>query len=525
MSAYVFWYVGLVITGLFIWRVQVFITWEYQIRSLKRTAQKLFDHLQRQGSRFHADRFGGALVSQVNKFLSAYEKIMDEFTWSVTTSITAFISSLILLYFTSWPVATAIAAFSLVYIVIMTSRMKKQLPLDRALAASESDRTAKIADTITNVAAVRAFAGEDYENKLFEKQVNETTRANYALRRVAMINELVSHLGTSGIGIIAFTTGIIAVTTFDAPAGTLYLAITYTLSLSRRLWESTRVMRNLNRAFGDATDMTEVLELDTEVKDLPNPHKLVVTSGKIDFKKVNFSYQDTGNGDVFDNLSFSVEGGKKVGLVGHSGGGKTTVTMLLLRFADIQDGAIEIDGQDISKIAQADLRQHIAYVPQEPMLFHRTIFENIGYGKPDAHPEEIMKVAKLANAHEFIKDLPKGYNTLVGERGVKLSGGQRQRVAIARAMLKDAPILVLDEATSALDSESEKLIQDALWKLMQGRTAIVIAHRLSTVQKMDRIIVLEKGKVTEQGTHKQLLEKNGTYASLWAHQSGGFLEE
>jgi ATP-binding cassette subfamily B protein len=220
-----------------------------------------------------------------------------------------------------------------------------------------------------------------------------------------------------------------------------------------------------------------------------------------------------------------IKAGEKVGLVGHSGSGKTTLTRILLRFSDIQKGTIAIDGQDITHITQDDLRRHIAYVPQEPILFHRSLAENIGYGQANASQAEIKAVAKLAHADEFIASLPEKYKTLVGERGVKLSGGQRQRVAIARAMLKNAPILVLDEATAALDSESEALIQDALWKLMEGRTAIVVAHRLSTIQKMDRIIVMDDGKVIEQGTHKELLRLNGQYAKLWQRQSGGFIED
>lgn len=218
--------------------------------------------------------------------------------------------------------------------------------------------------------------------------------------------------------------------------------------------------------------------------------------------------------------------GEKIGLVGPSGGGKTTITKLLLRFMDISKGSISIDGQDIRKITQSDLRRFISYVPQEPLLFHRTIAENIAYGTHNATREMIQKAAKGAHAEEFIQSLSDGYETLVGERGVKLSGGQKQRIAIARAMIKDAPILVLDEATSALDSESEVLIQDALWKLMKDRTAIVIAHRLSTIQHLDRIIVLDKGKIAEEGTHKDLVKKkNGLYARLWSHQSGGFIQD
>jgi ATP-binding cassette subfamily B protein len=228
---------------------------------------------------------------------------------------------------------------------------------------------------------------------------------------------------------------------------------------------------------------------------------------------------------LFEKLSLRIQSGEHIGLVGKSGGGKTTITKLLLRFLDIQNGSIKIDGQDIAQVTQESLRRKIAYVPQEPLLFHRSLAENISYGKPGADQKEIEKVARMAHAHEFIKDLAHGYDTLVGERGVKLSGGQRQRIAIARAMLKDAPILVLDEATSALDSESEVLIQDALWKLMEGRTAIVIAHRLSTIQKMDRIIVMDDGKIVEEGTHKELTAQKGVYASLWDHQTGGFIEE
>jgi ATP-binding cassette subfamily B protein len=249
-----------------------------------------------------------------------------------------------------------------------------------------------------------------------------------------------------------------------------------------------------------------------------------IKKGNINFKDVDFKH--TGSDEaIFSSFNLDIKAGQKIGLVGHSGAGKTTFTRLLLRFSDLQSGEILIDGQNIAKITQESLHQSIAFVPQEPLLFHRSIRENIAYGKPGASTKAIISAAKRAHADEFVDQLANGYETLVGERGVKLSGGQRQRIAIARAMLKDAPILLLDEATSALDSESEVLIQDALWKLMEGRTAIVIAHRLSTIQKMDRIIVLEQGQIVEQGSHKELLALNGTYAKFWAHQSGGFMED
>lgn len=270
--------------------------------------------------------------------------------------------------------------------------------------------------------------------------------------------------------------------------------------------------------------MTQILNMEPSIKDPGKPLKAKINRGEIVFKGVNFAYPENNTRPLFENFNLKIKPGEKVGLVGPSGGGKTTISQLLLRFMDIQGGEISIDGQNISNLKLADLRSKVSYVAQEPILFHRSLAENIAYGYPDATKRMIEAVSNMAHASEFISSMPKKYETLVGERGVKLSGGQRQRVAIARAMLKNAPILVLDEATSALDSESEVLIQDALWKLMENRTAIVIAHRLSTIQKMDRIVVLNKGRIVEEGSHNDLIRQNGTYAMLWSHQSGGFLD-
>jgi ATP-binding cassette subfamily B protein len=302
-------------------------------------------------------------------------------------------------------------------------------------------------------------------------------------------------------------------------------AFTYTITLTNRLFDINNMLRSVEDGFLLASPITEYLLQEAEIKDTPGVGDLQVKRGAIDLNDVSFQYQnEQAEQSVFKHLDLHIKPGEKIGLVGPSGGGKSTLTRLLLRFEDVNSGAISIDGQDIAGITQASLRRAISYVPQEPLMFHRSVRENIAYGNPTATDEAIIQAAKAAYAHDFINELSEGYDTIVGERGVKLSGGQRQRVAIARAILKDAPILILDEATSALDSESEILIQNALWQLMQKRTAIVIAHRLSTIQKMDRILVLEGGAITEQGTHKQLLAKKGTYARLWGHQSGGFID-
>lgn len=513
------------LAGAIVWRLQSLAVWIYEIKVIRDLSIRCFNFLQNQGYRFHSDRFSGALVAQSNRFSASYERLMDEFVWSIVPGITALLAAMIFLSFVFWQYAFVLLGVVVIYISIMYRRIARQMPLNRREASMQSEQTAALADALTNVTTIKTFVAEPYEHKRFGLAANRTYQASIDVFRAAFKNTSASHFMTASINVTALLFGLLAVTNLHANVGVLILSIAYTQAITGRLWQFGQVMRNITRAFGDAADMTEILNLPSEIKDPPNPVKLGNVTGEIIFEHTNFSYQDGSDDTIFDDLNLQIASGQKVGLVGHSGGGKTTVTKLLLRFLDIQGGSIRIDGKDIREVAQADLRSQIAYVTQEPLLFHRSIAENISYGNPAASRSEIIKASKLAHADEFTKKLPSGYETLVGERGIKLSGGQRQRVAIARAMLKDAPILVLDEATSSLDSESEKLIQDALWKLMEGRTAIVIAHRLSTIQKMDRIVVLEEGKIVEEGTHKELLTKKGVYASLWAHQSGGFLED
>jgi len=510
--------------GLIFWRIQGFATWLYEIKAIRDIITDIFGKLVTQGQRFHADRFGGSLVSQSNKFVGAYERLMDELTWSILPAITVVTASSIILFIVAWKFAVILLSVVAIYMVIMTKRIRHQFPYNRREAEADTMRTGALADAITNTATIRAFAQEDFELKNFRKVADKAYNTYYALSVEQFKNDSISHTMTNSLRVVALVFGIVAVVNWHSNVSVLYLVIAYASSTVDLLWRFGRIMRNINRSLGDAAEMTEILQLEPEIRDPKKPESLRITTGAIDFNHVSFGHNGAGD-PLFKDLSLHIKPGEKIGLVGQSGGGKTTLTRLLLRFMDIDGGTITIDGQNIAHITQADLRSAITYVPQEPMLFHRSLAENIRYGNLEASDDEIKQVAKMAHADEFISKLSHGYDTLVGERGVKLSGGQRQRVAIARAMLKKVPILVLDEATSALDSESEVLIQDALWKLMEGRTAIVIAHRLSTIQKMDRIIVLDDGRIAEQGTHKQLLAKSGVYAKLWSHQSGGFIED
>lgn len=306
--------------------------------------------------------------------------------------------------------------------------------------------------------------------------------------------------------------------------GIAIFVIAYLQRVSSQLFVLGDIVNGYDRLLLQAAPITEMLTEPPKITDAPNAIDLKVAKGSIEFNRVDFAYDDALDVKVLSEINLSITAGQRVGLVGPSGAGKTTITKLLMRFNEATNGNIKIDGQDIQTVTQKSLRQSIAFVSQEPTLFHRSLRENISYGKLVASEQELQKAIKSANAYEFISKLPDGLDTIVGERGVKLSGGQRQRVAIARAILKDAPILILDEATSALDSESEKLIQASLESLMKGRTSIVIAHRLSTIAKLDRILVIDNGSIVEDGSHQELLAKDGIYARLWKHQSGGFIE-
>ena len=495
-----------------------------EIRAAYELGRRAFDTLSNQSMTFHTNRFGGSLVSSTQKFISAYSLLMDNFTYSALPTASTAVLTICMLA----PLAPAYVAVLFVilaaYVAIVFKLYRKILPINAAASAAQNRLSGELSDSITNILAVKTAGREDYEQSIFEQANREVQEADSRrMRRTIKTGAVTSSLIVAMMALAAvFIAGGNA--WFGISAGTLVMIFTYTNTLTNRFNMLSQMFQQINRAFGEAHDLTVALDEPRLVADAPGAPDLKVEAGEIEFRDITFRYADALERDtVFRDFDLKIPAGQRVGLVGRSGSGKTTLTTLLLRLADLTDGSILIDGQDISRVSQVSLRRHIAYVPQEPLLFHRSVRENIAYGRPDATEDEILEAARQANALEFIERLPRGLDTQVGERGVKLSGGQRQRIAIARAILTDAPILVLDEATSALDSESEKLIQDALANLMRGRTSLVIAHRLSTVAALDRIVVIRDGEIVEDGRHEDLVGAGGEYAQLWSRQSGAFL--
>lgn len=497
----------------------------HQVDTFRKLNKLTMSALLNQSMRFFSNNFSGALTTHGAEFPRSFSQLQNTVFLDALGFITAFGAGLIVIFSQSL-IAGAIMLISLVVVVGMVyndARNRRDLRNERRTL--QTRLSSYLADVITNSATVSMSGNEEYE-KTQNKQIVDKW-ASTMRREIHMFNRMANklHRTNYSLQLIFITAMIYLVNNEQLTISLAVFSVLYLTRLSTQLFSVGPMIFQAEQALTDAAPMTRILLETPEIVDVKNAKKIQVSKGQVEFNEVGFSYSDNEGREVIKDLNIKIDAGTKIGLVGPSGGGKTTITKLLLRFMDIQKGEINIDSQNIAEVTQKSLRNAISYVPQEPMLFHRTLSENIRYGKLNATDDEVIEAAKKAHAHEFIKDLPNGYDTLVGERGVKLSGGQRQRVAIARAILKDAPILVLDEATSALDSESEKLIQDALGKLMKNRTSIVIAHRLSTIQKMDRIIVLDKGQITEEGSHTELLALKGTYAKLWAHQSGGFLED
>jgi ATP-binding cassette subfamily B protein len=517
-------FTGVWLAGEVTWRIAAPMIARAEIRGIESLYLEAMDELLGKDLAFFQDNYAGSLTKRALGYARRFEDVFDVLCFQVLPNFLpiAFVS--VVLWRHSPLLVLVLVGMMSITCALVVPKIRRRRRLVDIREAASNVLAGHLADSIANAETVRAFARESEEARIHARNVADfgakTLRSwDYQNLHVDMI--------TSPLYVLTNTLGLVVALSIGGRTGTsletVFLTFSYYTLATRVVWEFNRIYRNLEGSLTDAAQFAELLLDPPTVVDAPETQPFVPADHSIEFRNINFRYAPV-QALLFENFSLRVEPGRKVGLVGRSGGGKTTLTRLLLRFADVESGDILLGGQPINCIAQADLRAAIAYVPQDPAMFHRTIADNIRIGRPDATDAEIRHAAVLAHAAEFIEALPAGYDTLVGERGIKLSGGQRQRVAIARAILKDAPILILDEATSSLDSESEGLIQDALLTLMADRTAIVIAHRLSTVRSMDELIVLDNAQIVERGSHEALLAQGGIYALLWAHQSGGFLQ-
>ena len=508
-------------TGWVFRRMQMYGITHFESLAMTDLYVSAFDRLIGHSYQFFISHFSGTLTRRVAKYAGSFEALMDSIMMEFFPMAIFVTGAVGILFLRSHILGIVLGVWVIIFVAfqIYTARLKQ--PLRIARTEADSKLVGVLSDDISNQSTIALFSGRTHEHYLFEEVVEHwhaTTMRSWNTDEIIWAIQDVLIVGVN-VGLLWGTLVLWQKGLFTI--GDFVLVQSYLLGLFNQLTSINRNMRRCYDAIADASEMISIIKTPHDIQDVPNAQKLIVRNGEIVFDHMGFAYP---NGQAaLEHFDLTVHGGEKLAFVGPSGAGKTTITKLLLRFYDVTEGAILIDGQDIRTVTQDSLRDTIAFVPQEPILFHRSLMENIRYGRRDASDEEIMLAATQAHCHEFISTFSEGYATLVGERGVKLSGGERQRVAIARAILKNAPILVLDEATSSLDSESEALIQDALQTLMKGKTVIVIAHRLSTIMKMDRIVVIEDGKIAAEGTHRELLEQSGgLYRKLWSIQAGGF---
>jgi ATP-binding cassette subfamily B protein len=517
----------LIILGLhllmwFCWRVSDFFYNTMMARTQARLRQISFNYLLGHSYTFFANSFTGGLVQKINRFVRAFEVISNSFVYQIMPLVTTVTGSIIITWFIA-PVATIlIICWVVTFITFNILFARWKLKFDLQVATADSRTTGHLSDSITNSNPVALFTAENFESDSFKSVTDDQAKKT---RFSWILGDIVDAIQALLIIVVEFFVFYFTLKYWAqglATVGTFVLVQTYIIYVAQQLWGINKTIRGMYQSFADAKEMVEILTTPYEIKDLPGAGVLEVNKGEISFENVSFNFNETR--EVLAGLNLIIKPGEKVAIVGPSGAGKTTFVRLIMRLYDLTKGHIKIDGQDIQRVTQKSLRENISLVPQDPVLFHRSLLENIRYGRRDATDDEVKEAGRLAHCDEFVNNLPLGYDTFVGERGVKLSGGERQRVAIARAILKRAPILILDEATSSLDSHSESLIQDALDNLMKNCTTIVIAHRLSTIRKMDRIIAMENGKIVEEGTHEQLaVKKDGLYKKLWDLQAGGFV--
>ncbi len=503
-------------------RISKHLHLSFEIKVIEQLRNFAFKKIQDHSQTFFSNTFAGSLVTKSRRFVGAFEIMFDIFIYNFWNVLVVLTGAYIVLAQESLVMAGILFVWMVIHIVTVTYFVKYKVKYDLEEARYDSKIGGRLADVFGNNVAVKTFAAGSLEISSFGKLVRESAakmRKSWFFGNRVDIAQAVLIFMAQGVMLLVMIKLWLAGT---ISTGTVVLTQAYMVIIFDRMWDLGNALTKFMKSAADMQEMVDIFEIPIDIKDSDRPEPLRIHEGHLVFADAEFHYP---NGKkVFSHFDLDIRPGERIGLVGHSGAGKSTITKLLLRFNDVTGGAIIIDGQDIRAITQDDLHRAISYVPQEPVLFHRSLAENIAYGKPNATLAEIREAARRANADEFISQLEHGYDTYVGERGVKLSGGERQRIAIARAILKDAPVLVLDEATSSLDSHSENLIQEAFNELMNGRTTIVIAHRLSTIQKMDRIIVLDAGKIVEEGTHDELLAKEGgIYRNMWDLQAGGFI--
>ncbi|MGH2860632.1 MAG: ABC transporter ATP-binding protein [Solirubrobacteraceae bacterium] len=516
-------YAVLLILGTVCWRLAGWLEWEGCTKAFSNSVLVAFDRLLELSYRWHVDHPSGEVSSTVSTFSWALMQSIDELSWGLLRIVVGVLAAIVVLLIVAWPVGLTVAVFTALFISLMVVRSKPVTDASIRFAAAHTEAEGVAFDVIRNISTVKAQSGERLERATLTQKLQGSVAADLGARRAFTITRTWMSSIINSMSWGALFIGVVLALQRDVSAGTIYLILFYASQVADQIIQSFQTTRSLSRALGRGTKLVGLINAELEVVDAEGAPGLTVTRGEIGFDRVSFHY--TPQQPLIERLDLLVAPGERVGIVGPSGGGKSTLTRLVLRFMDVTAGEIRIDGQSIREVTQESLRRLISYVPQDPQMLHRTIADNIWLGKAGApNLERIIEVSRAAHVHDFVAELPDGYDTIVGERGLKLSGGQRQRVAIAQAMLKRAPILILDEATSARDSESERLVQEALWSLMTECTALVVAHRLSTIARLDRIVVIEDGAITDTGTHAQLLTRGGTYARLWEHQSGGFIE-
>lgn len=512
------------ITQIF-FRSSSYLGMRWSIQAQETGTNFLFAYIVNHSHTYFSNRFAGGIQNKVRNVVRGMDDLIPELLWSYLYSLTALLVTLGFIISVDLTAAGLFVVLVIILLLLNSKLSPKKQAYSKLQAKASTVLVGNMVDAISNITAVRQYSAQDRENEFIA-----LSAMNFKLARMKswmmteyllIINSFVLFIFTLGMFLLLITKWKQGLMT----TGEFVLIASLISQLSGTLLFIGKAFNSTARTIGDMKEGLEDLMLPHEINDSETVNNLHISTGSsIVWDNVGFNFADNPM-PVFSDFNLTIQPGQRIGIVGASGAGKSTFVSLLLRQHEVTTGSILIAGQNINSVTQDSLRQVIAVVPQEPALFHRSIADNIGYGKEACTTEDIQLAAKQAEAHDFIMRLPEGYKTLVGERGVKLSGGQKQRIAIARAMLKDAPILVLDEATSALDSESEIAIQKALHELMQNKTVIAIAHRLSTLREMDRIIVLEAGKIIEDGSHETLKSAGGKYQTLWNHQAGGFVGE